>query len=51
MAQWNQQSLRTHFQKRVSKDSACLQDVLGRPVASITEADYERESLKVLSPA
>lgn len=51
MAQWNHQSLRTHFQKRVSKDSACLQDVLGRPVASITEADYERESLKVLSTA
>jgi hypothetical protein len=51
MPKWNQQSLKTHFDKRVSKDAACLQDVLGRPVASITEGDYERESMKVLSTA
>ena len=51
MPKWNRQSLKTHFDKRVSKDAACLQDVLGRPVASITEGDYERESIKVLSTA
>jgi hypothetical protein len=51
MAKWNQQSLKTHFDKRVSKDAACLQDVLGRPVAMITESDYEDESMKVLSTA
>jgi hypothetical protein len=51
MPKWNQQSLKTHFDKRISKDAACLQDVLGRPVASITEADYERESMTVLSTA
>jgi hypothetical protein len=51
MPKWNQHSLRTHFDKRVRRDAACLQDVIGRPVASITEADYERESMKVLSAA
>jgi hypothetical protein len=51
MPKWNQQSLKTHFDKRVSKDADCLQDVLGRPVALITEGDYERESMKVLSTA
>lgn len=28
-----------------------MQDVLGQPVESITQADYERESIKVLSTA
>ena len=51
MPKWNRESLKAHFIKRVSKDTACLQDVLARPVASITEADYERESMKVLSTA
>ena len=51
MPKWNQESLQTHFNKRVSKDAACLQDVLGRPVSSITEDDYEQESMKVLSTA
>jgi hypothetical protein len=51
MPRWNQQSLKAHFQKRFSKDAACLQDVMGRPVTSITEGDYERESMKVLSTA
>jgi hypothetical protein len=51
MPKWNQQSLKTHFDKRVSKDAACLQDVMGRPVTSITEGDYERESMQVLSSA
>ncbi len=51
MPKWNQKSLHTHFKKRVSNDAACLQDVLGRTVSSITEDDYERESMKVLSTA
>jgi hypothetical protein len=51
MPKWNPKSLQNHFNKRVSKDAACLQDVLGRPVSSITEEDYERESMKVLSTA
>ena len=51
MPKWNQQNLQTHFNKRVSKDADCLKDVLGRPVSSITEDDYERESMKVLSTA
>ena len=51
MPKWDQQSLKNHFNKRVSNDAACLQDVLRRPVTSITEGDYERESLKVLSTA
>lgn len=51
MPTWNRNSLQFHFHKRISKDAACLQDVLGRPVASITQADYERESLTVLSSA
>ncbi len=51
MPKWNKQSLQTHFKKRLSKDAACLEDVLGLPVSSITEDDYERESIKVLSTA
>jgi hypothetical protein len=41
MPKWNQQSLKTQFDKRVSKDAACMRDVMGRPVTSITEGDYE----------
>ena len=51
MPKWNRENLHVHFNKRVRKDSACLQDVLGRPVSSITQDDYERESMKVLSAA
>ena len=51
MPKWNQHSLKKHFDKRVRKDAACLNDLLGRPVASITENDYEYESMKVLSTA
>ena len=51
MPKWNQKNLQTHFKKRMSNDAACLQDVLGRNVSSITEDDYERESMKVLSTA
>ncbi len=51
MPNWNQHSLQAHFYKRVNKDAACLQDVLGRPISRITEKDYEQESLKVLSTA
>jgi hypothetical protein len=51
MPQWNPQSLRAHFNKRVTRDAACMQDVIGRPVNSITENDYKQESFKVLSEA
>jgi len=51
MPRWNQQSLSNHFNKRVTKDAACLKDMFGIPVSSITDKDYERESLKVLSNA
>jgi hypothetical protein len=51
MPKWNRKSLADHFVKRLRKDSACLEDVMGRPAPSITEADYERESTKVLSTA
>lgn len=49
MPTWNRYSLQAHFKKRVSKDALCLEDVLGQPVATITQDDYERESIKVLS--
>jgi hypothetical protein len=51
MPEWDQHNLQTHYDKRVSKDSDCLQDVLGRPVATITKDDYKRESIEVLSTA
>jgi len=51
MPSWNRQSLQSHFRKRIRKDSACLQDVLGQPLPSITETDYERASVEVLATA
>jgi hypothetical protein len=51
MTKWDQHNLQTHFDKRVRKDAACLQEVLGRPLASITKDDYKRESIEVLSTA
>ena len=51
MPSWNRQSLQNHFRKRMSNDSACLQDVLGQPAPSITEDNYERASVRVLTTA